>query len=130
MIQKKDWKKPFALILLIVVLGGYYEQLGVEARTMVLPLAIFIAAGIVISRLKKLEYEMTSSRVTAQKAVVQTFSVIDAKRKRMCFHFSIPRFRANDILRCGICSPCDSGAIARTTGSETGGKQGKCRDCV
>jgi len=68
MIQKKGWKAPFALILLIVLLGGYYEKLGVEARTMVLPLIIFIAAGIVIARLKKLEYEISDekdiSRVT------------------------------------------------------------------
>ena len=78
MIQKKDWKKPFALTLLIVVMGGYYEQLSVEIKTMVLPLGIFIAAGFVIARLKKLEYEIRSSKVTAQKAVVQTFSVIDA----------------------------------------------------
>ena len=54
MFQKKDWKMTFALILSIVLLGGYYEKLGVEARTMVLPLAIFIAAGIIIARLKKL----------------------------------------------------------------------------
>jgi len=81
MIQKKDWKKPFALTLLIVVMGGYYEQLSVEIKTMVLPLAIFIAAGFVIARLKKLEYEIRSSKVTAQKAVVQTFSVIDANGK-------------------------------------------------
>ena len=78
MFQKKDWKKPFALILLLVLLGGYYDQLDVEMKTMVLPLAIFIAAGFVIARLKKLEYEIRSSKVTAQKAVVQTFSVIDA----------------------------------------------------
>ncbi len=51
MFKKKDWKAPFALILLIVLLGGYYEKLGVEARTTVLPLIIFIAAGIVIARL-------------------------------------------------------------------------------
>ena len=57
MFKKKDWKAPFALILLFVLLGGYYEKLGVEARTMALPLAIFIAAGIIIARLKKLEYE-------------------------------------------------------------------------
>jgi hypothetical protein len=81
MIQKKDWKKPFALILLLVLLGGYYEQLDVEMKTMVLPLAIFAAAGFIIARLKKLEYEMRSSKITAQKAVVQTFSVIDANGK-------------------------------------------------
>jgi len=79
MIQKKDWKKPFVLILLIVVLGGYYEKLGVEARTMALPLAIFIAAGIIISRLKKLEYEMTTSRLNAREAIVQSLRLIDQK---------------------------------------------------
>lgn len=79
MIQKKDWKKPFALILLIVVLGGYYEKLGVEARTMALPLAIFIAAGIIISRLKKLEYEMKTSRLNAREAIVQSLRLIDQK---------------------------------------------------
>ena len=81
MIQKKDWKKPFALILLLVLLGGYYDQLDVEMKTMVLPLAIFAAAGFVVARLKKLEYEMRSSKITAQKAVVQTFSIIDANGK-------------------------------------------------
>ena len=81
MIQKKDWKKPFALILLLVLLGGYYDQLDVEMKTMVLPLAIFAAAGFVIARLKKLEYEMRSSKITAQKAVVQTFNIIDANGK-------------------------------------------------
>ena len=81
MIQKKDWKKPFALILLLVLLGGYYEQLDVEMKTMVLPLAIFAAAGFIIARLKKLEYEMRSSKITAQKAVVQTFNIIDANGK-------------------------------------------------
>ena len=77
MFQKKDWKATFALILLIILLGGYYNKLGIEARTMVLPLAIFIAAGIIIARLKKLEYEMTTSRLNAREAIVQTFRLID-----------------------------------------------------
>ena len=81
MIQKKDWKKPLAIILLLALLGGYYDQLDVEMKTMVLPLAIFAAAGFVIARLKKLEYEMRSSKITALKAVVQTFSIIDANGK-------------------------------------------------
>ena len=72
----------FALILLIVLLGGYYEKLGVEARTMVLPLAIFIAAGIVIARLKKLEYEIRTARVNAKEVIVQNFSVIDSHGKQ------------------------------------------------
>jgi hypothetical protein len=81
MIQKKGWKAPFALILLIVLLGGYYEKLGVEARTMVLPLIIFIAAGIVIARLKKLEYEISSAKLNAKEVIVQNFRVIDSNGK-------------------------------------------------
>jgi hypothetical protein len=82
MIIKKDWKMTFALILLIVLLGGYYEKLGVEARTMALPLAIFIAAGIVIARLKKLEYETITARVNANELIVQNLSVIDSHGKQ------------------------------------------------
>jgi len=81
MIQKKGWKAPFALILLIVLLGGYYEKLGIEARTMVLPLIIFIAAGIVIARLKKLEYEISSAKLNAKEVIVQNFRVIDSNGK-------------------------------------------------
>jgi hypothetical protein len=79
MIIKEDWKIAFALILLMVLLGGYYEKLGVEARTMALPLAILIGAGIVVSRLKQLEYEMRSAKVNAKEVVVQSFSLIDNK---------------------------------------------------
>jgi len=82
MFQKKDWKMTFALILLMVLLGGYYEKLGVEARTMVLPLAIFIAAGIIIARLKKLEYETITTMVNAKEVIVQNFSVIDSHGKQ------------------------------------------------
>ena len=82
MVKKKDWKAPFALILMIVLLGGYYEKLGVEARTMALPLAIFIAAGIIIARLKKLEYETITTRVNAKEVFVQNFSVIDSQGKQ------------------------------------------------
>ena len=82
MFQKKDWKISFVVILLIVLLGGYYEKLGVEARTMVLPLVIFIAAGIIIARLKKLEYETSTAKVNAKEAIVQNFSVIDGHGKQ------------------------------------------------
>jgi hypothetical protein len=82
MIIKKDWKMAFALILLIVLLGGYYEKLGVEARTMVLPMAIIIAAGIIIARLKKLEYETIAAKVNAKEVIVQNFSVIDSHGKQ------------------------------------------------
>ncbi|MEJ2659088.1 MAG: hypothetical protein P8012_18190, partial [Desulfobacterales bacterium] len=68
----------FALLLFIVLLGAYYQKVGVEARTMILPLAIFIAAGIVIARLKQIEYEIRSFKVNAKEVIVQNFSVIDA----------------------------------------------------
>ena len=82
MLQKMDWKISFVVILLIVLLGGYYEKLGVEARTMALPLAIFIAAGIIIARLKKLEYETFTAKVNAKEVIVQNFSVIDRHGKQ------------------------------------------------
>ncbi len=82
MIIKKDWKTTFVLILLIVLLGGYYEKLGVEARTMVLPLAIFIAAGIIIARLKKLEYETRTAKVNTKEVIVQNVNVIDSHGKQ------------------------------------------------
>ena len=82
MFQKKDWKISFVVILLIVLLGGYYEKLGVEARTMALPLAIFIAVGMITARLKKLEYETITAKVNAKEAIVQNFSVIDNHGKQ------------------------------------------------
>lgn len=81
MTQKKDWKKAFVLILLLALLGGYYERLGVETRTMVLPIAVFIAAAVVIARFKQLEYEIRSSKVNAREAVFQILSIIDSDGK-------------------------------------------------
>ena len=81
MTQKKDWKTLFVLILLLMLLGGYYERLSVETRTMVLPMAIIIAAAFVIARFKQLEYEIRSSKVNAREAVFQTFSIIDSNGK-------------------------------------------------
>jgi hypothetical protein len=75
MFQKKDWKMTFAMVLLFVLLGGYYEKLGVEARTMVLPLAIFIAAGIIIARLKRIEYEINTFKVNAKEVIVQRLPI-------------------------------------------------------
>jgi len=81
MTQKKDWKTLFVLILLLMLLGGYYERLSVETKTMVLPMAIIIAAAFVIARFKQLEYEMRSSKVNAREGVFQTFSIIDSNGK-------------------------------------------------
>jgi hypothetical protein len=90
MTQKKDWKKPFALVLLLVILGAYYERLSVETQAMVLPMAIFIAAAIVIGRFKQLEYEIRSSKVNAREGVFQTFSIIDPNGKERVFLSAAP----------------------------------------
>ena len=76
--NKRDWKRPAAVILFVMLLGGYYERLNVEAQAMVLPMVIFIAAAIVIARFKQLEHEMRSAQVTTHKITVQTLSVLDS----------------------------------------------------
>jgi len=78
MIQKKDWKKTAVILLFLMLLGGYYERLSVETQAMVLPLAIIIAAAMVIARLKQFEHEIRSSQVLAHKIAVQMFSVVDS----------------------------------------------------
>ena len=81
MINKKDWKRPAAIILFVMLLGGYYEKLNVETQAMVLPMVIFIAVAVVIARFKQLEYEMRSAQVTTHKITVQTLSVLDSNGK-------------------------------------------------
>jgi hypothetical protein len=77
MFKKNDWQKLLALFIFIVLLGGYYEQLSVETRTMILPMVIILAAAVVIARFRQLEYEMRSSKIMAYNLMVQTFSVVD-----------------------------------------------------
>ncbi len=79
--NKKDWKRPAAVILFVMLLGGYYERLNVEAQAMVLPMVIFIATAVVIARFKQLEYEMRSAQITTHKITVQTLSVLDSNGK-------------------------------------------------
>ena len=95
MIRKKDWKKPFILVLLLVLAGGYYEQLSVETKTMMLPLVIIIGVGVVVARIKQMEYEIRSAKVNAKEVIVQSFSLIDnTGRKRV----SISSDTANALL--------------------------------
>ena len=123
MFQKKDWKMTFALILLIVLLGGYYEKLGVEARTMVLPLAIFIAAGIIIARLKKLEYETNTAKVNAKEGIVQSFSVIDSHgNQRVAIsttaETALMRFFDEKDIPCATFDVLDTGPILKLVGNK------------
>jgi hypothetical protein len=53
-------------------------------KTMLLPLVIIIGVGIVVARLKQLEYEIRSAKVNAKEVMVQSFGLIDNKgRKRV-----------------------------------------------
>ena len=77
MIIRKHWPKLLALVILFVLLGGYYDRLTVETRTFILPLIIFAAAALILGRLKQLQYEVRSSRVTALEIVAQQLSLAD-----------------------------------------------------
>ena len=123
MIKKKDWKAPFALILMIVLLGGYYQKLGVEARTMALPLAIFIAAGIIIARLKKLEYETITTRVNAKEVFVQNFSVIDSHGKQRVAisttaNTALMRFFDEQDIPCATVDILNTGPVLKFMGNK------------
>jgi hypothetical protein len=122
MITKKDWKMTFALILLIVLLGGYYEKLGVEARTMVLPLIIFIATGIIISRLKKLEYETSTFKVNAKEVIVQNLGVIDSHGKQRVAistvaNTALMRFFDEQDIPCATFDILNTGPILKLVGN-------------
>lgn len=77
MTATKHWPKLLALVIFFMLLGGYYDRLTVETRTFILPLLIFIAAGLVYGRVKQLEREVRSARVTAFEIVTQQLSLAD-----------------------------------------------------
>jgi hypothetical protein len=77
MTTTRDWPKLLALVIFFMLLGGYYDRLTVETRTFILPLLIFIAAGLVFGRVKQLEREVRSARVTALEIVTQQLSLAD-----------------------------------------------------
>jgi hypothetical protein len=79
MTVRRDWPKWVALAILFTLLGGYYDRLSAETRTFILPLLIFAAAAFVLGRLKQLQYEVRSSRVTALEVVAQKVSLADTE---------------------------------------------------
>ena len=79
MTLRKDWPKLIAFVIFFVLIGGYYDRMNVEMRTFTLPLLIFAAAAFVIGRLKQLQYEIRSSRVTAWEIVAQKLSLADTE---------------------------------------------------
>lgn len=74
---KDNWKL-LVFILFMILIGGYYEQLSLETRTMLLPLAIFIAVTIIFIYFKRLQYEMRSSNIFGYKIVAKEFSLVDS----------------------------------------------------
>ena len=69
--------------------------MSVETKTMMLPLVIIIGVGVVVARIKQMEYEIRSAKVNAKEVIVQSFSLIDnTGRKRV----SISSDTANALL--------------------------------
>ena len=81
MTKNLEWLKVFAIIIFMMLLGGYYDRFSVETRTMILPLAIFIAATSFFVYLRKIQYEMRVSNVIAYKLVVHELSMVDSAGK-------------------------------------------------
>jgi hypothetical protein len=79
MTMRKDWPKWVALVVFFILLGGYYDRLAVETRTFILPLIIFVAAALVLGRMRQLQHEVRSSRVTALEIVAQQLSLADTE---------------------------------------------------
>lgn len=72
-----NWLKVFAIIIFMMLMGGYYDQFSVETRTMVLPLVIFIAVTYFFVHLRKIQFEMRVSNVIAYKLVANEMSLVD-----------------------------------------------------
>jgi hypothetical protein len=85
MTKHMDWLKVCAIIIFMMLIGGYYDRLNVETRTMILPLAIFIAATFFFVYLRKFQYEIRTSNVIAYKLVANEFSLIDGDGNERIF---------------------------------------------
>jgi hypothetical protein len=81
MTLRKDWPKLIAFVVFFMLIGGYYDRMSVEMRTFTLPLLIFAAAALIYGRLKQLQYEIRSSRVTALEVVTGKLSLADTDGK-------------------------------------------------
>ena len=79
--MKMDWPKMLALVIFFMLLGGYYDRLNVDTRTIILPALIFIAAALIIGRMKQLQHEVRSARVVALELVTQKLTLADTEGK-------------------------------------------------
>jgi hypothetical protein len=78
MIEKKNWLIILAIVIFMALLGGYYEWMSVETRTMILPMAIIFVATFFIIQLKNFQLEMRTSSVIAYKIMANDFSLVDS----------------------------------------------------
>jgi hypothetical protein len=86
-------------------------------------LAIFIAAGIIIARLKKLEYETITTMVNAKKVIVQNFSVIDNHGKQRVAisttaDTALMRFFDEQDIPCATLDVLNTGPILKLVGNK------------
>ncbi|NNG08434.1 MAG: hypothetical protein HKM90_11970 [Desulfobacteraceae bacterium] len=79
MTLRKDWPKLIAFVIFFMLIGGYYDRMDVEMRTFTLPLLIFAAAALIYGRLRQLQHEIRSSRVTAWEVVTRKLSLADTE---------------------------------------------------
>lgn len=79
MTMRKDWPKLLAFVIFFMLLGGYYDRLTVETKTFILLLLIFIAAALIFGRIKHLQNEVRSARVSPLEIVTQQLSLADTE---------------------------------------------------
>ena len=123
MTLKKEWPKLIALAVFFTLLGAYYDRLSVETRTFILPLLIFGAAAFVLGRLKQIQYEVRSSRVTALEIVAKqmTFADDDGK-ERIAISASADKtlmtFYDEDQVSCATLELIDREPVLKLTGEK------------
>ena len=61
--QIKNWKALLVITLLLMLLGGYYERLSVEIRTMILPMFIFLLQLLLSYALSSLSTKCVHSKL-------------------------------------------------------------------
>ena len=118
---KRDWPKLIAVAVLFTLLGAYYDRLSVETRTFILPLLIFGAAAFVLGRLRQIQYEVRSSRVTALEIVAKQLSVADDEGKERILisassESALLTFYDEDRISCASLELTNSEPIFKLTG--------------
>ncbi len=118
---KRDWPKLIAVAIFFTLLGAYYDRSSVETRTFILPLLIFVAAAFVLGRLRQIQNEVRSSRVTALEIVTKQLSFADEEGKeRISISVSsdseLMTFYDEDHVSCAILGLKDGETVLKLIG--------------